>query len=150
MNRSTAEWVSTVFKIGYLPLAPGTWCSLVAAGIWLLLFQNTTPFLLPVLTLIIFFTGVKASQVLVNHSSEKDPSRIVVDEWAGQWICFIGIPVDWRYALGGFVLFRLFDIVKPPPVRNFESLSGGWGIMVDDIAAGVLALICLQAYRLLS
>jgi len=83
----------------------------------------------------------------VNHSSEKDPSRIVIDEWAGQWICFIGIPVDWRFALGGFVLFRLFDIVKPPPVRNLESLTGGWGIMADDIAGGVLALICLQGYR---
>ncbi|MFQ6611556.1 MAG: phosphatidylglycerophosphatase A [Fidelibacterota bacterium] len=147
MNRGTAEWISTVFFIGKLPLAPGTWCSLIATGTWFFFFRSELVFLLPIAVLVIFFIGVYASDVLVHDSKEQDPPRIVIDEWAGQWICFIGIPIDWKFAVSGFILFRIFDILKPPPVRNLESLSGGWGIMADDAAAGVLTVICLQGYR---
>ncbi len=84
--------------------------------------------------------GVLASNVVVRESGRKDPGFVVIDEVAGQWIALLGSPADWRHALIALVLFRLFDITKPFPARQLESLPDGWGIVFDDVAAGLYAL----------
>jgi phosphatidylglycerophosphatase A len=93
--------------------------------------------------------GVPASTIVARESGVKDPSHVVIDEVAGQAIALayapLFIPVfGWKCALAGFILFRAFDIIKPPPVRQLEGVRAGWGIMMDDVAAGLLALVLLQ------
>jgi len=77
----------------------------------------------------------------------KDPQFVVIDEVAGQWVTLLFSPVTWKTVLAGFILFRAFDIVKPPPVRQLERLPEGTGIVVDDVAAGIYALLALQLLR---
>jgi phosphatidylglycerophosphatase A len=84
--------------------------------------------------------GIPAATIVARESGREDPGFVVVDEVAGQWIALIGVRADWEHALVALALFRLFDIWKPWPVRLLERLPGGWGIMLDDVAAGVLAL----------
>ena len=84
--------------------------------------------------------GVPAATIVARESGRKDPQFVVIDEVAGQWIALLFSPVDWRHALIALVLFRLFDITKPFPVRQLESLPEGWGIVFDDVAAGLYAL----------
>jgi phosphatidylglycerophosphatase A len=81
---------------------------------------------------------------VARASRVKDPQFVVVDEVAGQWIALLFAPVAWKTALAAFILFRGFDIVKPPPVRQLEQLPEGTGIVVDDVAAGIYALAVLQ------
>jgi phosphatidylglycerophosphatase A len=84
--------------------------------------------------------GVPAATIVARQSGRKDPQFVVIDEVAGQWIALLFSPVDWRHALIALVLFRFFDITKPFPVRQLESLPEGWGIVFDDVAAGLYAL----------
>jgi phosphatidylglycerophosphatase A len=84
--------------------------------------------------------GVPAATVAARESGLKDPGFIVVDEVAGQWITLIGSPFGWRSAILALLLFRLFDITKPFPIRRLERLPAGWGIVFDDVAAGLYAL----------
>jgi phosphatidylglycerophosphatase A len=89
------------------------------------------------LTLIL---GVPAATIAARESGRHDPQFVVIDEVAGQWIALLFSPADWRHALIALVLFRLFDITKPFPARQLESLPEGWGIVFDDVAAGLYAL----------
>jgi phosphatidylglycerophosphatase A len=84
--------------------------------------------------------GVPAATIAARESGRHDPQFVVIDEVAGQWIALLFSPVDWRHALIALVLFRLFDITKPFPARQLESLPEGWGIVFDDVAAGLYAL----------
>jgi phosphatidylglycerophosphatase A len=84
--------------------------------------------------------GVPASTIAARESGREDPGFVVVDEVAGQWIALLGGHASWQHAVLALMLFRLFDITKPFPVRNFESLPEGWGIVFDDVAAGLYAL----------
>jgi phosphatidylglycerophosphatase A len=84
--------------------------------------------------------GIPAATIVAREAGREDPQFVVVDEVAGQWIALIGARPDWAHALVALALFRLFDIWKPWPVRRLEQLPGGWGIMLDDVAAGLLAL----------
>ena len=84
--------------------------------------------------------GIPAATIVARESGRHDPQFVVIDEVAGQWIALLGSPADWRHALIALVLFRLFDITKPFPVRQLESLPEGWGIVFDDVAAGLYAL----------
>jgi len=84
--------------------------------------------------------GVPAATIVERESGRQDPQFVVIDEVAGQWITLLFTPADWRHALIALVLFRLFDIVKPFPVRRLERLPAGWGIVFDDVAAGLYAL----------
>jgi len=86
--------------------------------------------------------------VVAREANLKDPSQVVIDEVAGQLIALLAAPLNWKYLLASFILFRGFDIVKPPPVRQLERLPGGMGIMMDDVAAGFLALFLGQLLRL--
>ena len=143
MNYSIAEWFGTVFKIGKLPLAPGTWSSFIASLLWFFLFDDIDLVALPVITILIFFIGIVSSQKIIYNTNENDPSRIVIDEWVGQWITFTFIPVNLSNFVIGLVLFRFFDIIKPFPVKSAEKLTGGWGIMMDDVVAGIMSFIIL-------
>lgn len=134
--------IATMGRIGRTRPAPGTLGSAAAclpavglamAGGWLL----------EAATLLACILGVKAANVYEAYSGEKDASEIVIDELAGQWIALLVVPLDWRWWVAAFVMFRLFDVAKPGPVKMAEALPGGVGVMADDIVAGVLAAFCL-------
>jgi phosphatidylglycerophosphatase A len=84
-------------------------------------------------------TGVPAATIAARESGREDPGFVVVDEVTGQWIALLGSPGDWKHGLIALVLFRLFDITKPWPARQLEALPEGWGIVFDDVAAGLYA-----------
>lgn len=156
----------TTFGVGYLPLAPGTWGS--AVGVLIYLAVSDLAFILyspdtfivgekshlyhPELSALISagmvllgLVGIWGSTRSVPLLGNADPSEAVIDEVMGQLVVFLFIPFGpgWPFILAGFLLFRLFDIWKPYPIRNLEILPGGLGICADDILAGVYAGICL-------
>jgi phosphatidylglycerophosphatase A len=90
--------------------------------------------------------GIPPSTTVARESGIKDPGFVVIDEVAGQMIALIGVPLNWKYLLAGFILFRAFDIVKPFPLRRLEKLPEGTGIMMDDVGAGLYALVLLQIW----
>jgi phosphatidylglycerophosphatase A len=99
---------------------------------------------LVVLIVIVVVVGIPAATLEARGCGKKDPSHVVIDEVAGQLVTFLACPIVWQALLAGFILFRGFDILKPPPVRSLERLPEGTGIVVDDLGAGVYALIVLQ------
>jgi phosphatidylglycerophosphatase A len=114
---------------------------------WLLASHLSSAARLPVILLLIgvvVAVGIPASTREARGCGKKDPSHVVIDEVAGQLVALIACPILWQPLVAGFILFRVFDIVKPPPVRNLERLPEGTGIVVDDLGAGVYALIVLQ------
>lgn len=137
--------VATLGFIGRLPRAPGTWGSLAAviAAPWLFIpFSVSTKIIILVL---LFFAGSLACSAAEKTYARKDPGQAVIDEVLGQWTVFIFTPQPSLLVLGlGFVLFRLFDIVKPFPIRRSEHwLPDGYSVMLDDLLAGVYALLTL-------
>ena len=96
---------------------------------------------------VVTLLGIPPSSTVARESGQKDPGFVVIDEVAGQMIALIGCPLNWKYLLAGFILFRSFDIVKPFPLRRLEKLPAGTGIMMDDVGAGLYALVLLQAFR---
>ena len=152
-----ATTVATFFGIGKLRPGPGTWASALAALIWLALgrgiARNLHPAVLASLIVLVIAVGIPAATLVARASAQKDPGFIVIDEVAGQWIALLFAPLSWKTLLAAFILFRGFDIVKPPPVRQLESLPEGTGVVVDDVAAGACALLVMQLalhFRLLS
>ena len=141
--RYLADCIVTMLYIGRIPLAPGSWASLAAVILWLNIFNNLNYLLLPIISVILFFIGTYFSHLALKTTNKKDPSFIVVDEWVGQWITFSFLPVNYTIAILGFLLFRFFDISKVGPVKFFEKLPGAWGVMADDIFAGILSMISL-------
>jgi phosphatidylglycerophosphatase A len=114
---------------------------------WLLALHLPPGARIPVLVLLIVIVvavGIPAATLEARGCGKKDPSHVVIDEVAGQLVTFLVCPIVWQALLAGFILFRGFDIVKPPPVRSLERLPEGTGIVVDDLGAGVYALIVLQ------
>lgn len=128
--------------VGKLPKAPGTWASLVAAILFYPLIEF--PFVLGALLVGIFFIGVIACDQYSKSLKDPDPSSAVIDEVLGMGIALLAIPRDWPFVVMAFILFRLFDIWKPFPIQRLEKLPGGWGIMVDDLMAGIYARIWIQ------
>ena len=139
-----SEWLATCFKIGYLPIAPGTWGSLVAIIGWWLWLQYLDPLVFIVLIIAIFTIGVFAINTIIDHTGEKDPSRVIIDEVAGQWLGLLILPDGMLYIAGAFLLFRFLDILKPWPIRQMEQFPKGWGVMLDDILAGLMTLGLIQ------
>ena len=137
------------FGVGYLPLIPGTFGSLLSVGIFLLFTQlatGTALFVLVLLfTLVVTFAGIWAASRTEELSGRKDPGKVVVDEVAGQYIALLPLvpklDPGWISIITAFLLFRLFDIVKPYPARRLEGLESGLGIMADDIVAGAYAAV---------
>ena len=145
--------VATALGAGRLKPGPGTWGSLAAAVVWLSVAEGARASAAAVAwstlaaAVIATLVGIRASTIVERESGKEDPGFVVIDEVAGQWIVLIASPVNWEHALLGLVLFRVFDIVKPWPVRKLERLPAGTGIMMDDVAAGVLGLIVMLAVR---
>jgi phosphatidylglycerophosphatase A len=143
-----ATLAATFFGIGRLRPGPGTWGSLAALLIWAGLSRFVQPdsqaLTLALLAAIAVAIGIPAATATAQASGVKDPQFVVIDEVAGQWITLLFAPVAWKTLLAGFILFRGFDIVKPPPVRQLEKLPAGTGIVLDDVAAGVYALAVMQ------
>jgi len=133
--------IATVFFSGYSPVAPGTAGSLVAL-IPLIIFPGIPIFTLLVMIVIGFSIGVFVSKKYEMVYGD-DPRVVVIDEAVGMWITMLFVPITWLNLGAGFLLFRIFDIIKPPPARQFEAIPNGWGIMLDDVAAGIYAGILL-------
>jgi len=171
-----ALFIATAGGLGYFPKAPGTFGSLLgvafaAVNLWI---ANTNIRFAPLapghswtdrspeanflsnqgtVALALVIIGVWAATRAANFWQEKDPQKVVIDEVSGQSITYLGIlspgplPHSWIYLLAGFILFRVFDIWKPFPARQAESLPGGWGIMADDWIAGIYAAVVLLVLR---
>jgi len=133
--------------VGYLPLAPGTFGSLVGVGIfWLLVRVN--PLVIVVAILAVTFAGIWAGSRIEQLSGRKDPGKVVVDEVAGQMIALFPLTLFARWStfavIVSFILFRFFDIVKPYPANRLQDLDGGMGIMFDDLVAGVYGAVVVS------
>ncbi len=142
-----AVLIATWFGCGCAPVAPGTVGSAAAILIAALLVRGLgwRPWHLFVLAAATLPAAVWASTVAARARNEKDPGTVVVDEVLGQWLTLAAAPeLNWKSYLGGFLLFRLFDVWKPPPVRRLEALPGGLGIVADDVAAGLYAALVLS------
>ena len=127
-----------------MPFAPGTFGTLVAIPFYLLIAQLDVPYYLAFIVFA-FGLGVYLCQYTSAALGVHDHSGIVWDEFVGFWITMIAVPVTWQWIVAGFVLFRVFDIVKPWPVKVVDTrMTGGFGIMFDDVLAGLYALACLQ------
>jgi len=140
-----AEITSTVFYIGRLPLAPGTFCSFIAFLAWFYLRFYIEGVFILYASLILFFVGVAVSTIHSEVIKKEDPSEIVIDEWVGQWIALWLIPHSFYWGFASFVLFRIFDIFKLGPVQGMDDIKSGTGIMMDDVVAGILALLVTQS-----
>jgi phosphatidylglycerophosphatase A len=143
-----ATLVATFFCVGRLRPGPGTWGSLAAALLWWLLALQLPPSarvpVILVLVVVVTAIGIPAATLEAHGCGKKDPQHVVVDEVAGQLVTLIACPILWKPLLAGFILFRAFDIVKPPPIRSLEKLPEGIGIVVDDLGAGIYGLVVLQ------
>lgn len=139
--------MASVFGAGYSPVASGTVGSLVTAvAIWLLpLTLLRTAVALVVVTLLGIWAGGRVERVL----GRKDPGVIVIDEVAGMLLSVIGLPRSLPVLITAFLLFRLFDIWKPFPARESQALTGGMGVMVDDLIAGLYTLVLIMGARAL-
>jgi len=150
-KKSFWAWtVATFFGAGFLKPGPGTYASVVTVLLWLaaasLLHHNTLHLLIATLialALAIAF-GIPAATRVARESQRKDPGFVVIDEVAGQLIALIALAPDWPHALLALLLFRFFDILKPPPIRRLEALPEGAGIVIDDLGAGLYAFILVQ------
>jgi phosphatidylglycerophosphatase A len=139
--------VATGLGSGYSPIVPGT----AGSALGLLLFWplSAAPSGVQVAAVIaLFLVGVAAGAHVARRSGVEDPSIVVVDEVVGQWITLLFLPLTPLTAAAGFVLFRVMDVIKPWPARRFEHLHGGWGIMADDVMAGVYANLALRVLLL--
>ncbi len=138
------------FGSGLSPWAPGTAGSVAAAAIWLAL----PPLSFPMALALIGAASLAGVWICGRSAARRgggDHPGIVWDEFAGCWITLAFIPAGWWWALGGLLLFRLLDILKPWPIKWLDrNLGGGLGIMLDDVAAGIMAALCMQCLQLLA
>jgi phosphatidylglycerophosphatase A len=142
MKNRLARVLATWFGCGYSPAAPGTVGAAAAVVISWCFGWGVVPNLLAGVAAGI--VGIWAATLEARNSGRKDPGHIVIDEVAGQWITLAGATaISWQALLFGFLLFRLFDIWKPAPVRQLEAIADGGGIMADDIMAGVYGAVVL-------
>jgi phosphatidylglycerophosphatase A len=143
-----ATLVATFFGVGRLHPAPGTWASAATVLIWAAVAHQLSPALRTpgavALAALVTLIGIPAATRVARASALKDPQFVVIDEVAGQLIALIAVPLAWKTFLAGLILFRAFDIVKPPPVRQLERLPEGTGIVLDDVAAGIFALLAMH------
>ena len=144
--------VATFFGAGYLKPGPGTYGSVAAAVLWLiagwLVHHNTQTLTWITLAGVVGATaiGIPAATLAARESGRDDPGFVVIDEVAGQWLALLFMPPLWPNALLALILFRFFDILKPPPIRRFEALPEGLGIMADDLVAGVFSCALAQLF----
>lgn len=134
--------VATAAGVGYAPVAPGTFGTAAGLLLWWVL-PHTIAFQSAAIV-VLFAVGSWSGSVAETHFGKIDPGPVVLDEVMGMFITLLGNPVGWKGALAGFLLFRFFDVVKPPPARSLERLPGGAGIMADDAMAAVYSNLVLR------
>ncbi len=143
-----ARVIGTWFYLGLVPKGPGTAGSLGAIAIawWLHTYENVPPAGFAVCAAILLAPAIWAAGRVAQDTGKKDPQIVVVDEVVGQWITLAGATVlNWKTWIAAFLLFRAFDIWKPPPVRQLERIPGGAGIVLDDVMAGIYGALVLYA-----
>jgi phosphatidylglycerophosphatase A len=147
LKRTAWAWaIATFFGAGLGKPGPGTWGSVATVLLWAAFAALAHPspnallLALAILIAIALILGIPAATIVSRESGRKDPQFVVIDEVAGQAIALLFSPADWRHGLIALILFRLFDITKPFPIRRLENLPEGWGIVLDDVAAGLYAL----------
>jgi len=144
-----AKALATFFGAGYAPVAPGTFASLIAMLLYKFFLGGWGWQIHVGLCLAVFFAGLVSSTLFSLELRKKDPGQIVIDEVCGQLIALFLVPSSWLPVLLSFFLFRLFDVVKPFPIRKLERLKDGLGIMADDVLAAVYAGILVHGYLVL-
>ena len=136
--------IATYLNIGRISKAPGTVATAATIPLWWALSQ-TGPLVYMVVVLALIPLGVMAANAYEAQSTEHDAKEIVIDEVVGFLITMVWLPLTWQSLVLGFILFRFFDIVKPPPIRQLDQhVKGGFGVMIDDIAAGLVSSVILQ------
>jgi len=139
-------FLATGAHVGRIPFASGTFGSLVGLPIVYLLSRINWAAAL-ILTAILVLFSVRVAHLAEQQLKAKDPGCIVIDEIAGMCVTMLAIPLTLTTGLAGFLLFRVFDVIKPPPARQMERrLQGGWGVVMDDVVAGVMANIVLRIW----
>jgi phosphatidylglycerophosphatase A len=143
-----AKLVATFCGVGFLYPGPGTWGSAATLLLWWLATRLLAPHQQPIVAIALaasaIIAGLPAATAVARASGLKDPQFVVIDEVAGQLITFVAVPATWKSLLVAFILFRGFDMLKPPPVRQLERLPEGYGIVIDDVGAGLYALAVMQ------
>lgn len=140
--------LATGFGIGYSPIAPGTLGTLLAIPIYFFLSEISFP-LYQLTLLAFFFLSSWISERAENYFGKKDDPRIVIDEMMGFFITMLWVTKTPLFILVGFILFRFFDIFKPFPIRRFEKVRGGFGVVLDDVIAGIFANVILRFIMIL-
>ncbi len=145
--KKLAILIATFFNVGKFPIAPGTLASLITTIVVFIFnyFYSPDPIIMISAIVIIFFAGIIPARVAEEYYGQKDPHTIVIDEVPGQMISLLFLPAvlstkSIAAYITGFFIFRFFDILKPPPVKQADRIKGGFGIMFDDILAGLYAL----------
>lgn len=139
--RTASRVLATFFGVGLFPAAPGTLASAVAVLLYKLALHELSWPLYLLLLASLFWAGAAAAAATAAELGRPDPGRIVVDEVCGQLLAIALFSDAWVPLAISFALFRFFDIIKPWPIRKLERLPGGWGIMADDIGAGLAAAV---------
>ena len=143
-----ATLVATFFGAGRLKPGPGTWGSLATVIVWALASSRipaaSRTWATIVAAAVVTLIGIPAATLVARSSGLKDPQFVVIDEVAGQLVTLIAVPLAWKSFLAGLILFRVFDIWKPFPIRRLERLPEGTGIVVDDLGAGLYALAIMH------
>ena len=147
-NHFLINTLSSFFYVGYIPGAPGTWASLLAVIIWLILPVHSIVIQILIVSFA-FLIGIYVAGLSEINAGIVDPSFVVIDEVAGMWLALLLMPKTSHphyltLALLAFVIFRFFDITKLYPINKLEQMSGGFGIMMDDIAAGLLTAVSIN------
>ena len=141
------RFVATFFYLGKLPFAPGSWGSLGGLLLWLLLPITFSVHLSVII--ILFVLGVYSSSRMAIYLDDHDPSEVVIDEVVGMGISLFMLPHDFLLYLLSFILFRVFDILKPSFIYRIQNLPGGWGIMLDDVLAGLLTYTIVKGITII-
>ena len=143
-----ATLVATFFGLGRLKPGSGTWGSIATVVLWALASLRIPvagrAYATIVAAAVVTIIGIPAATLVARGSGLKDPQFVVIDEVAGQLVALIAVPLAWKTFLAGFILFRVFDIWKPFPIRRLERLPEGTGIVVDDLGAGLYALAVMH------
>lgn len=146
------EFIFTAFYAGYSPVAPGTAGTVVAMALYIIenyllggIFYNSLTYINFALLLLLVYPCIKLCSDAEDFYKEKDPQRVVIDEVMGYWTSLLFLPFSLTYAVLAFLVFRLFDIIKPFPARKLQELHGGLGIMIDDYIAGIYTLIVMHS-----
>ncbi len=148
-ERTRWAWLlATFFGAGYLKPGPGTWTSAITVLLWWAGARLAPPaeqwFVAALVGALAVIVGIPACGVVERESGRRDPGFATIDEVAGQMFALVNVPLRWQTLLASFILFRAYDILKPPPIRRIERLEGGAGIVLDDVAAGLYAVITIH------